>query len=183
MYDLGCAHLSYYWNQGCLILSAALNVLMLSVYVGNPTVHTPALLLIPPFIHALGAHQRFSATSVDQLPHMLASLQMFGHQLLFPVPDLDRTDFLLMLGANPVASNGSLMTAGDPMSRIKAIRARGGRVVLIDPRRTETAEKVDEHIFIKPGTDFFLLAAMVQVMFADSHIRLRHLSEMVEGLN
>ncbi len=154
----------------------------LGVYVGNPTVHTPALLLIPPFIHALGARQRFSATSVDQLPHMLANQQMFGHQLLFPVPDLDRCDFLLMLGANPMASNGSLMTAGDPMRRIKGIRERGGRVVLIDPRRTETAAKVDEHLFIRPGTDFFLLAALVQVMFADSHIRLRHLGDMVEGL-
>lgn len=155
----------------------------LGVYVGNPTVHTPALVLIPPFIHALGALQRFSATSVDQLPHMLANLQMFGHQLMFPVPDLDRCDFLLMLGANPMASNGSLMTAGDPMGRIKALRARGGRVVLIDPRRTETAEKVDDHFFIKPGSDFFLLAAMVQVMFAESHIRLRHLGDMVDGLN
>lgn len=154
----------------------------LAVYVGNPTVHTPALLLVPPFIHALGARQRFSATSLDQLPAMLASMQMFGHQLLFPVPDLDRTDFFLIIGGNPAASNGSLMTTGDPMGRIKAIRARGGRVVLVDPRRTETAEKVDEHIFIRPGTDFFFLAAMVQVMFSDSLIRLRHLGEMVEGL-
>lgn len=154
----------------------------LGVYVGNPTVHTPALLLIPPFIHALGAGQRFSATSLDQLPSMLASQQMFGHQLLFPLPDLDRTDFFLIVGGNPAASNGSLMTAGDPMGRIKSIRDRGGRVVLIDPRRTETAEKVDEHIFIRPGTDFFFLAAMVQVMFEDEHIRLRHLGEMVEGL-
>lgn len=153
-----------------------------AVYVGNPTVHTPALVLIPPFIHALGAQQRFSATSLDQLPSMLASQQMFGHQLLFPVPDLDRTDFFLIVGGNPAASNGSLMTSGDPMGRIKAIRERGGRVVLIDPRRTETAEKVDEHIFIRPGTDFFLLAAMVQVMFADSLIRLRHLGDMVDGL-
>jgi anaerobic selenocysteine-containing dehydrogenase len=154
----------------------------IGVYVGNPTVHTPALLLIPPFIHALGARQRFSATSVDQLPSMLASLQMFGHQLLFPVPDLDRTDFFLIVGGNPAASNGSLMTAGDPMGRIKAIRERGGRVVLIDPRRTETADKVDEHLFIKPGTDFYFLAALVNVMFADDHIRLRHLGGMVEGL-
>lgn len=153
-----------------------------AVYVGNPTVHTPALLLIPPFIHALGAGQRFSATSLDQLPAMLASMKMFGHQLMFPVPDLDRTDFFLIVGGNPAASNGSLMTSGDPMGRIKAIRERGGRVVLVDPRRTETAEKVDEHVFIRPGTDFFFLAAMVQVMFADSLIRLRHLGEMVEGL-
>lgn len=154
----------------------------LGVYVGNPTVHTPALVLIPPFIHALGARQRFSATSVDQLPHMLANLEMFGHQLLFTVPDLDRTDFLLMLGANPAASNGSLMTAGDPMGRIKAIRERGGRVVVVDPRRTETAEKADTHLFIKPGTDFFFLAALAHVMFADAHVRLRHLSDMVTGL-
>lgn len=154
----------------------------LGVYVGNPTVHTPALLLIPPFIHALGARQRFSATSVDQLPHMLANLQMLGHQLLFPVPDLDRTDFLLMLGANPAASNGSLMTAGDPMGRIKAIRERGGRVVVVDPRRTETAEKADDHIFLKPGTDFFFLAALINVMFADAHVRLRHLADQVTGL-
>lgn len=154
----------------------------LGVYVGNPTVHTPALVLIPPFIHALGARQRFSATSVDQLPHMLANLQMFGHQLLFTVPDLDRTDFLLVIGANPAASNGSLMTAGDPMGRIKAIRERGGRVVVIDPRRTETAEKADEHFFIKPGSDFYFLAALANVMFADAHVRLRHLSDMVTGL-
>lgn len=154
----------------------------LGVYVGNPTVHTPALLMIPAFTHALGAGQRFSATSLDQLPSMLASQQMFGHQLLFPVPDLDRTDFFLIVGGNPAASNGSLMTAGDPMARIKSIRERGGRVVLIDPRRTETAEKVDQHVFIRPGTDFFFLAAMVQVMFADSLIRLRHLGEMVDDL-
>lgn len=155
----------------------------LGVYVGNPTIHSPGMLLIPPFIHALGAHQRFSATSVDQLPSMLAGLQMFGHQLLMPVPDLDRTDFFLILGGNPAASNGSLMTAGDPMGRIKAIRERGGRVVLIDPRRTETADKVDEHLFIRPGTDFFFLAAFAQVLFAENHVRLRHLGEHVTGLD
>ena len=152
------------------------------VYVGNPTVHTPALVLIPPFIHAMGARQRFSATSVDQLPHMLANLEMFGHQLLFTVPDLDRTDFLLMLGANPAASNGSLMTAGDPMGRIKAIRERGGRVVVVDPRRTETAEKADDHLFIRPGSDFYFLAALAHVLFEDAHVRLRRLSGLVEGL-
>lgn len=155
----------------------------LGVYVGNPTIHSPGMLLIPPFIHALGAHQRFSATSVDQLPSMLAGLQMFGHQLLMPVPDLDRTDFFLILGGNPAASNGSLMTAGDPMGRIKAIRERGGRVVLIDPRRTETADKVDEHLFIRPGTDFFFLAAFAQVLFEEGHVRLRHLGEHVTGLD
>ena len=155
----------------------------LALYVGNPSAHTPAVLLLPALIAALGLRsKRFSATSVDQLPAMLASQQMLGHQVLFPVPDLDRTDFLLIVGGNPAASNGSLMSAGDPMGRIKSIRDRGGRVVVVDPRRTETAEKADEHIFIKPGTDFFFLAAMAQVMFTEHHIRLRHLADMVEGV-
>ncbi|WP_410209339.1 molybdopterin-dependent oxidoreductase [Aquirhabdus sp.] len=148
----------------------------IAAYLGNPTVHTPALLLVPSFIHALGAKKTFSATSADQLPTMLANLQMFNHQLLFPVPDLDRTDFFLIVGGNPAASNGSLMSAGDPMGRIKAIRERGGRVVLIDPRQTETAEKVDEHLFIRPGTDFFFLAAMIHVLFTEKLVRLRDLS-------
>jgi anaerobic selenocysteine-containing dehydrogenase len=152
------------------------------IYLGNPTVHTPATLLIPDFVKALGARQVFSATSVDQLPTMLANLQLFGHQLLFPVPDLDRTDFFLIVGGNPAASNGSLMSAGDPMGRIKAIRERGGKVVVVDPRRTETADKADEHIFIRPGTDFFLLAAMAQVLFADGLVRLGHLAAHVDGL-
>ncbi|MDQ8038429.1 MAG: molybdopterin oxidoreductase family protein [Pedobacter sp.] len=155
----------------------------LALYVGNPSAHTPGVLLLPALIAGLGLKsQRFSATSVDQLPAMLASQQMLGHQVLFPVPDLDRTDFLLIVGGNPAASNGSLMSAGDPMGRIKSIRERGGRVVVVDPRRTETAEKADEHIFIKPGTDFFFLAAMANVMFKEDHIRLRHLAEMVEGV-
>jgi len=155
----------------------------LAVYIGNPTVHTPALLMVPAFVHALGAKQRFSATSVDQLPTMVANQQLFGHQLLFPVPDLDRTDFFLIVGGNPAASNGSLMSAGDVMGRIKGIRDRGGRVVVIDPRLTETAQKADDHFFIRPGTDFFLLAAMATVIFEKGYVRLRDLEDQVEGLD
>lgn len=153
------------------------------IYLGNPTVHTPASLLVPGFIHALAPKQVFSATSVDQLPTMLANLQLFGHQLLFPVPDLDRCDFLLIVGGNPAASNGSLMSAGDVMGRIKGIRERGGRVVVVDPRRTETAEKADEHVFVRPGTDFFLLAAMAQVILSEGLARLGHLDAVVDGLD
>ncbi len=154
----------------------------IGVYLGNPTVHTPALLAVPAFVHALGATQRFSATSVDQLPTMVANQQLFGHQLLFPVPDLDRTDYLLIVGGNPAASNGSLMSAGDVMGRIKGIRNRGGRVVVVDPRLTETALKADDHVFIRPGTDFFLLAAMATEMFDRGLVRLRDLEHCVEGL-
>ena len=135
------------------------------IYLGNPTVHnTGALLFGPMFIRALRTKNRFSATSVDQLPHMLTAFWMFGHQFVLPIPDLDRTQYFLIVGANPLASNGSLMTAPGMRRRIDDIRARGGRVVVVDPRRTETAERADEHVFIRPGTDALLLAALVHVV-------------------
>jgi anaerobic selenocysteine-containing dehydrogenase len=138
------------------------------VYLGNPTVHSySALLAVPFFSRALGTRARFSATSVDQLPQMLAALEMFGHQLLLPVPDVDRTAFFLMLGANPLASNGSLMTAGGIARRLDALRERGGKLVVVDPRRTETAAAADQHLAIRPGTDALLLLAMLQVIFEE----------------
>ena len=138
------------------------------VYIGNPSVHSYAALLgIPLFSRALGSRARFSATSVDQLPQMLAALEMFGHQLMLPVPDVDRTGFFLMLGANPLASNGSLMTAGGISRRLDELRRRGGRLVVVDPRRTETAAIADQHLPIRPGTDALLLLAMIQVIFEE----------------
>ena len=135
------------------------------VYLGNPNVHnTGSMLFAPTFIRTLRTKNRFSATSVDQLPHMLVAYWMFGHQFLLPVPDVDRTQHFLIFGANPVASNGSLMTAPGMRHRIDAIRARGGRVVVVDPRRTETAERADEHVFVRPGTDALLLLAMLHVV-------------------
>ena len=119
----------------------------LGVYIGNPTVHSYSAMLATPFFsRALGTRARFSATSVDQLPHMLASLEMFGHQVLLPVPDVDRTSFFLVLGANPLASNGSLMTAGGISRRLDELRARGGKLVVVDPRRTETAAAADQYL-------------------------------------
>lgn len=135
------------------------------IYLGNPNVHnTGAILFGPMFTRTLRTKNRFSATSVDQLPSMLAAYWMFGHQLLLPIPDVDRTQHFLLLGANPLASNGSLMTAPNMKGRIDAIRERGGRVVVIDPRRTETAERADEHVFIRPGADALLLLAMLHVI-------------------
>lgn len=140
-----------------------------AIYLGNPTVHNlGAMLFAPQLARSLRTKNRFSATSVDQLPHHFTSWAMYGHQLLLPVPDIDRTNFLLMFGGNPVASNGSIMTVPDVKKRLKDVRARGGRVVVVDPRRTETAAKyADTHIFIRPGTDALMLAAMVQVLFED----------------
>lgn len=154
----------------------------LAAYFGNPTVHTPALLMVPGFLEAIKGAQIFSATSIDQLPMMLASLEMLGHQLQLPIPDVDRCDYLLIVGGNPAASQGSFISGGDVMKRISGIRQRGGRVVVIDPRRSETANKADEHLFIRPGTDFFLLAAMTQVILAENLVCLHDLASRVEGL-
>ena len=153
------------------------------MYVGNPTVHSHgAILGIPLLSKALGGRSRFSATSVDQLPQMLAALEMFGHQLLFPVPDVDRTAFLLVLGANPIVSNGSLMTAPGIAHRLSALRARGGRLVVVDPRRTETAAVADRHVAVRPGGDAALLLGMLQVIFADGLERPGRLARFTTGL-
>lgn len=152
-------------------------------YVGNPTVHNMgAMMFAAPLMAALHSKNKFSATSVDQLPHMLAALQMFGHQLLLPIPDLDNTDFMLMLGANPAASNGSLLTAGDVMGRLKKIQARGGRVVVLDPRRSETAQQVGEHHFIKPASDVYFLAALLNVLFAENLVNEQAVNQHALGL-
>lgn len=153
------------------------------VYLGNPNAHKHGSLLFgPPFIRALRTTNRFSATSADQLPHQFAALFMFGHQLLLPIPDIDRTDYMLILGANPLASNGSLMTAPDFRGRLKAIQKRGGKFVVIDPRRTETAALANQHFFIKPGTDVLLLLALVQTIFAENLVKLGRLLEHLTGL-
>ena len=150
------------------------------IYNGNPTVHNyGSMLFIRGLIGALKTRNRFSATSVDQLPHQLASMYMFGHDFIIPIPDIDRTDFWLIMGANPLASNGSMMTAPDVGKRIKAIQESGGKVVVVDPRFTETAAKADQHIFIRPGTDIWLLLAMLQQVLSQGSLQLGHLEELI----
>ncbi len=154
-----------------------------AVYLGNPSAHTLALLLYPRvLLRLLGTRNVFSASTVDQMPKQVSAGLMFGTALSIPVPDLDRTRFLLVLGADPVVSNGSLMTAPDVKRRLQAIRSRGGRLVVIDPRRSRTAEIASEHHFIRPGTDALFLAAMIQVLFARGLVRLGRLEPHVSGL-
>jgi anaerobic selenocysteine-containing dehydrogenase len=142
------------------------------VYLGNPNVHALASATHAiPFVKALGTRNRFSATSVDQAPAQLVAWQLFGHQLMIPVPDLDRTAYLLVLGANPMASNGSLMTAPDFPKRARAIQERGGRIVVLDPRRTETAKIASEHHFVRPGSDVVVLLAMVRTLLDEGLAR------------
>lgn len=152
-----------------------------AVYLGNPVSHSlGALTHGLPFTEMLGTHNHFVATSVDQLPHHVISTLLYGHQILLPEPDLDRTRHLLMFGANPRASNGSMMTAPDMGRRLREIQERGGRVTLVDPRRTETADYADEHIFIRPGTDAAVLLAMIHVILRDRSIQL---PSYVEGID
>ncbi|NOX28537.1 MAG: molybdopterin-dependent oxidoreductase, partial [Actinobacteria bacterium] len=135
-----------------------------AIYMGNPCAHSLGPMLYNrTVITTLGTRNRFSASTVDQRPKEISSAVMFG-SVTVPVPDLDRTDYLLMLGANPYASNGSLCTAPDFPGRLERIQERGGKVVVVDPRRSETALKADRHVAIRPGTDAHLLAAMAHVM-------------------
>ncbi|MFC4455023.1 molybdopterin-dependent oxidoreductase [Deinococcus sonorensis] len=155
-----------------------------ATYQGNPSVHNSGTLLSAGgLLRALGSRNRYSATSIDQLPHHYAAAEMLGHPLMLPIPDIDRTEFFLMLGANPLASNGSIMTAPGMRGRLKAITARGGRVVLLDPRRTETAALASEHHFIRPGTDALLLLSLLQVIFEEGLERLESLASFTDGLD
>ncbi len=156
----------------------------LAIYNGNPTIHNLDLLTWGQiFVRSLGCRRKFSATSADQLPAMLASLLMYGNQLRLPVPDVDRTDYFLILGANPLVSNGSLMTAPNMRARLRKIQERGGKVIVVDPRRSQTAAIADQHFFIRPGTDALLLAAMVHTMLAEDLVDMGRLGEFSQGLD
>ncbi|MEU4597826.1 molybdopterin-dependent oxidoreductase [Nocardia sp. NPDC023988] len=144
------------------------------IYLGNPNAHTIAgALYAPALVRALSTRHVYSASTADQMPKQVAAGLMFGDPMTVPVPDLDRTDYLLMLGANPLESNGSLCTAPNFPGRLKALRARGGRLVVVDPRATRTAELADEHLFIRPGTDAYLLFAVLQTLFAENLLDVR----------
>jgi anaerobic selenocysteine-containing dehydrogenase len=154
-----------------------------AVYLGNPNVHNwGSMLFGPALIRSLRTVNRYSATSVDQLPHHVAAALMFGHKMLLPVPDIDRTSHLLVLGANPVVSNGSMMTAPGFKRRLEELRQRGGRLVVVDPRRTETARAADRHHFIRPGTDALLLMALLHVIFDENLEDLGRLNGHVDSI-
>src|SRR4051794_4467537 len=154
-----------------------------AAYFGNPSAHNLSSILYGRvLLKALGSKNVYSASTVDQYPKQLASAYLFGTGTTVAVPDLDRCEWLLVLGANPVASNGSLMTAPDARGRLRAIQRRGGRVVVVDPRRSRTAELADEHVSILPGTDALLLFAMVHVLFEEGLVDLGSLAPLVAGV-
>jgi anaerobic selenocysteine-containing dehydrogenase len=155
----------------------------IAVYLGNPSAHSLALSVYDQvLLRALGSKNIYSASTVDQMPKQVAVGLMFGTVLSTPVPDLDRTNYLLILGANPFVSNGSLMTAPDVPGRLRAIRQRGGTVVVVDPVRTRSAVEASEHHFIRPGSDAYFLFGIVHTLFAEGLVRLGRLAEHTAGV-
>lgn len=156
-----------------------------ATYLGNPSAHNlSAMLFNRSLLQAVGTRQRYSASTVDQMPRQVAAAYVFGTPVSVPVPDLDRTDHLVIIGANPYASNGSLCTAPDFPGRIEAIRARGGTVVVVDPRRSRTAEEADLWVAIRPGTDALFLAAIVSVLAAEGRVAAGdHIGPHLQGLD
>ena len=155
-----------------------------AMVVGNPTVHKTGLLMyVPRLSRALGTSNVYTASTLDQMPKQLSCGLMFGDWLSFPVPDIERTDLLLILGANPMVSNGSLWTVPNFRDKAKALRARGGRMIVVDPRRTETADAADRHLFIRPGSDVFFLLGIVHTLFAENLVALGRMEKHVHGLD
>jgi anaerobic selenocysteine-containing dehydrogenase len=179
------------WDEAFAEINARLLPIMeahgrdaVGVYAGNPSVHNLASALYGPVLYkALGTKNFYTAGTVDQVPKHFSSGYLFGHPLSIPVADIDRTDHLLVLGANPLVSNGSLMTVPDARGRLRALRDRGGKLVVVDPKRTRTAEFADEHHAIRPGTDALLLAAMVSTLFEENLVALGRLEEHVTGVS
>ncbi|UQA96305.1 molybdopterin-dependent oxidoreductase [Streptomyces halobius] len=175
------------WDEAFAAVQAGLRPVIekhapdaVGVVLGNPNVHTVAGALYPPvLLSALRTRNVFTASTVDQMPKHVSSGLLYGDALAIPVPDLDRTDHLVVIGANPLDSNGSLCTAPDFPGRIRALRRRGGRLTVIDPRRTRTARLADEHLAIRPGTDALLLFAMVRVLFEEGLVDLGERAEHI----
>jgi anaerobic selenocysteine-containing dehydrogenase len=153
----------------------------IATYLGNPGAHSSAVIAATLLRKLIGSRNNYSAASTDQLPQHRTSHEMFGHVALFPVPDIDRTDYMLVIGANPAVSNGSLMTAPGARHRLRDIQARGGRVVVIDPRRTETVKHASEHVAVRPGGDPFLLLGMLHTIFAEGLDDLGRLERHCDG--
>jgi len=152
------------------------------VYLGNPNAHNLGnAIFLSHFLRALGSINRFSSASADQMPHHVAASRMFGATMAIAVPDIDRTDFMLIIGGNPVVSNGSMMSGAGMPGRLKGIQKRGGQVVVVDPRRTETAKIASEHLFIVPETDALLLLALIRTVIEENLARFRDLEPLLDG--
>ena len=178
------------WDEAFAVVEQRLGAVIaehggasVGMYLGNPNAHTVGgSLYAPLIIRGLGTRQVFSASTLDQMPKHVALGLMYGSPISFTVPDLDRTDYLVIIGANPLVSNGSLATAADFPGKLRALRKRGGTLVVIDPARTQTAKLADRHLAPRPGTDAALLFAIVHVLFAEGLVDLGGLADHVTGV-
>ncbi|GAA2442569.1 molybdopterin oxidoreductase family protein [Streptomyces mauvecolor] len=178
------------WDEAFDLIAARLRPIVeqygtnaVGVVLGNPNVHTMAGALYPPvLLGALRTRNLFTASTLDQMPKHVSSGLLFGDPFAIPVPDLDRTGHLLLLGANPLESNGSLCTAPDFPGKLKAMRRRGGTLTVVDPRRTRTAKLADRHVAIRPGTDALLLASIAQVLFEEKLTAPGEAGQHIEGI-
>ncbi len=179
------------WDEAFAAIDAGLGKVIaehgrsaVAAYAGNPTAHNlSSMTYLQALLRGLGSPNTFSASTVDQMPKHVSAGLMFGSMMTIPVPDIDRTDCLVIMGADPLESNGSLLTAPDMKGRIRRLRDRGGRVIVIDPRRSRTASVADEHHFIRPGTDAHLLLGIVQTLFAESLIAPAAVADHLAGLD
>ncbi len=175
--DVNGALVSATWDEAFALIRTRLGEVIrisgpdsVGLFLGNPNVHSlSGTFMLPAFIKSLGTSQRFSASTVDQMPKQAASAMMYGTALSIALADIDRTDYFLVLGANPIVSNGSMLTAADFPGRLRALRKRGGRMVVVDPIRTRTAEFADEHVGIRPGSDALWLAAIAHVLIVEGN--------------
>jgi anaerobic selenocysteine-containing dehydrogenase len=153
-----------------------------AIYIGNPTAHNYSVgLMLGQLKRAIGTRTQFSASTLDQMPHQVANLAVYGHSGLWGVADIDRTETMIILGGNPMASNGSTWTVPDFRNRAKALQKRGGQLVVIDPRRSETAKIADKHIFIKPAHDAWFLIALLLTMRAEGQVAPGRLTDHCNG--
>jgi anaerobic selenocysteine-containing dehydrogenase len=183
-------HVSASWDEAFAEIERRLSPILaanrdgVAISIGNPSAHRYGLLLYTARLaRAIGTKNVFSASTLDQMPKQLSAGLMFGHWLSVPVPDIDRAQLLVILGANPMVSNGSMWTVPDFRGRAKALQARGGKIIVIDPRRTETAAIADQHVFIRPSGDAFLLLGIVNTLFAEKLVRLGRLEAYVDGVD
>lgn len=178
------------WKEAFDLIGSKLNTIRkefgndaIATYFGNPTVHNYGIMMfVSEFKKAIRTKNAYSATSMDQLPHHFAAYFMLGSAMLMPIPDVNRTDFMLILGANPLVSNGSIMSAPAIGKKLKDIQKRGGKFIVIDPRKTETAKAASEHFFIKPDQDVYFLLAMLHIISRDKKYKLGHIEKYIKGL-
>ncbi|MEL6988484.1 MAG: molybdopterin-dependent oxidoreductase, partial [Bacteroidota bacterium] len=158
----------------------------IGTYTGNPTVHnTGTALTLYDTINAINTKNRYASHSLDSVPHFLVNQLMFGHAMLAPIPDIEHLEYMLIIGANPLASNGSFMSTPNFRGKMKAIQNKGGKVVVIDPRKTETARKASEHYFIHPESDVLFLLSIINEIFKRNGVvqsRVIQFTEHVEEL-